>query len=224
MQRAERISHAASSFGLPRSQAWHFRYETTLKRLLDLVLASLGLLATLPLWLVIVVAIRLDSPGHSIFVQERVGLHGRRFSFYKFRSMYADAEERLAELESSNEVSGPVFKIRRDPRVTRLGLILRRTSLDELPQLLNVLKGEMSLVGPRPPLPKEVEQYRPSDALRLTVKPGLTCLWQISGRSTISFDDWMALDREYIRKMSLWLDLSVLVRTVFVVFTMRGAY
>jgi lipopolysaccharide/colanic/teichoic acid biosynthesis glycosyltransferase len=190
----------------------------------DLLLASLGLVATLPLWLAIVVAIRLDSPGRAIFVQERVGIHGRRFRFYKFRSMYSDAEDRVEELQSSNEVSGPVFKMRVDPRVTRVGNLLRRTSLDELPQLVNVLKGEMSLVGPRPPLPKEVEQYRPSDAIRLSVKPGLTCLWQISGRSMVGFDEWMELDREYIRKMSLWLDLSVLIRTVAVVFTMRGAY
>jgi lipopolysaccharide/colanic/teichoic acid biosynthesis glycosyltransferase len=190
----------------------------------DLLLASLGLLATLPLCLAIVVAIRLDSPGRAIFVQERVGIHGRRFRFYKFRSMYSDAEDRVEELQSSNEVSGPVFKMRVDPRVTRVGNLLRRTSLDELPQLVNVLKGEMSLVGPRPPLPKEVEQYRPSDAIRLSVKPGLTCLWQISGRSMVGFDEWMELDREYVRKMSLWLDLSVLIRTVAVVFTMRGAY
>jgi lipopolysaccharide/colanic/teichoic acid biosynthesis glycosyltransferase len=189
-----------------------------------MLLAGLGLLATLPLWLVIVVAIRLDSPGPAIFVQERVGIHGRRFRFYKFRSMYADAEHRIAELQSSNEVSGPVFKMRSDPRITRIGFLLRRTSLDELPQLLNVLKGEMSLVGPRPPLPKEVDQYRPNDAIRLSVKPGLTCLWQISGRSTVGFDEWMEFDREYIRRMSLQFDLTILLRTVWAVLSCRGAY
>jgi exopolysaccharide biosynthesis polyprenyl glycosylphosphotransferase len=224
VQQAERINYGDSSLGLSRSAHRLLPYESTLKRLVDLLLASLGLLATLPLWLAIVVAIRLDSPGRAIFVQERVGIHGRRFRFYKFRSMYSDAEDRVEELQSSNEVSGPVFKMRVDPRVTRVGNLLRRTSLDELPQLVNVLKGEMSLVGPRPPLPKEVEQYRPSDAIRLSVKPGLTCLWQISGRSMVGFDEWMELDREYVRKMSLWLDLSVLIRTVAVVFTMRGAY
>jgi lipopolysaccharide/colanic/teichoic acid biosynthesis glycosyltransferase len=212
------------SLGLRRSSRRLFPYETTLKRLLDLTLASLGLLATIPLWLVIVVAIRLDSPGRAIFVQERVGIHGRRFRFYKFRSMYADAENRVAELQSSNEVSGPVFKMRADPRVTRVGSLLRRTSLDELPQLLNVLKGEMSLVGPRPPLPKEVEQYRPSDAVRLSVKPGLTCLWQISGRSTVGFDEWMEFDRDYIRRMSLQVDLGILLRTVWAVMSCKGAY
>ena len=224
MQRVERINHADLSLGLRRSARRLFPYETTLKRVLDLILAILGLLATMPLWLVIVVAIRLDSPGRAIFVQERVGIHGRRFRFYKFRSMYADAENRVVELQSSNEVSGPVFKMRADPRVTRVGSLLRRTSLDELPQLLNVLKGEMSLVGPRPPLPQEVEQYRPSDAIRLSVKPGLTCLWQISGRSTVGFDEWMEFDREYIRHMSLWLDLSILFRTVGAVLNMRGAF
>jgi exopolysaccharide biosynthesis polyprenyl glycosylphosphotransferase len=209
---------------LPRAAGALFHYENTLKRVVDVVLASLGLVAALPLWLAIVIAIRLDSRGPAIFVQERVGLRGRRFNFYKFRSMYVDAESRLAELESHNEVSGPVFKMRSDPRVTRIGQILRRTSLDELPQLLNVLKGDMSLVGPRPPLPREVEKYRPSDAVRLTVKPGLTCLWQVSGRSTVGFDEWMEFDREYVRKLSFGLDVQILLRTVTAVLTMRGAY
>jgi lipopolysaccharide/colanic/teichoic acid biosynthesis glycosyltransferase len=133
-------------------------YERSLKRFLDLVLATVGLIGSLPIWLAIVIAIRVDSPGPAIFVQERVGLHGRRFRFYKFRSMYLDAEARLAEVQAHNEMDGPVFKIRKDPRVSKVGAFLRRTSLDELPQLLNVIKGDMSLVGPRPPLPREVEQ------------------------------------------------------------------
>jgi lipopolysaccharide/colanic/teichoic acid biosynthesis glycosyltransferase len=191
---------------------------------LDLILATIGLAATAPLWLAIVIAIRLDSAGPAIFVQERVGRRGKRFRFYKFRSMYIDAEQRLADLQSSNEVSGPVFKMRSDPRVTAVGRILRRTSLDELPQLINVLKGDMSLVGPRPPLPKEVEQYRPSDAIRLNVKPGLTCLWQISGRSTVSFDRWMELDRDYISRVSLRTDVAILLRTVWAVVSCTGAY
>jgi len=213
-----------SLVGLPRAARSTFPYDTTLKRLLDVVLAAIGLVATLPLWLAIVIAVRLDSPGPAVFIQERVGLNGRLFRFYKFRSMFTDAEHRLAELESSNEVSGPVFKMRADPRVTRIGTLLRRTSLDELPQLLNVLKGDMSLVGPRPPLPREVEKYTPTDAVRLSVKPGLTCLWQISGRSTVSFDEWMALDRDYVHNMSFWLDLTILARTVRAVLSMRGAY
>jgi exopolysaccharide biosynthesis polyprenyl glycosylphosphotransferase len=199
-------------------------YEEALKRLLDIVLATLGMVATLPLWLGIVLAIRLDSPGPAIFMQERVGLHGRRFRFYKFRSMYVDAEQRLAEVQAHNEIDGPVFKMRNDPRISRVGALLRRTSLDELPQLINVLMGDMSLVGPRPPLPREVEQYRPGDLVRLTVKPGLTCLWQVSGRSQVGFDQWMEYDREYVRNMSLWLDLQILLRTVWVVISCRGAY
>lgn len=221
--RAERINQADSDFAT-RSARRLFAYETTFKRLLDVACASLGLIASLPLWLAIVIAIRLDSPGPAIFVQERVGLRGRHFRFYKFRSMHVDAEQLLNDLLSHNEVSGPVFKIRRDPRVTRVGAWLRRTSLDELPQLLNVLKGEMSLVGPRPPLPREVDQYRPSDAVRLHVKPGLTCLWQVNGRSAVGFDEWMELDREYVRKISLGLDLRILVRTVAAVVSMHGAY
>ncbi|TMC54312.1 MAG: sugar transferase [Chloroflexi bacterium] len=224
MQRAEQINHRDASLGLPQSVDRLFRYETTLKRLLDLVLAGLGLLGTLPLWLVIVIAIKLDSSGPAIFVQDRVGIHGRRFRFYKFRSMYADAEHRIEELRSSNEVSGPVFKMRSDPRVTRVGLLLRRTSLDELPQLINVLKGEMSLVGPRPPLPKEVAQYSASDMVRLSVKPGLTCLWQVSGRSNVSFEQWMDFDREYVHNLSFGLDVMILFRTVGTVLSMRGAY
>ena len=199
-------------------------YESSLKRLLDVVLAGLGLIAIFPIWLAIVIAIRLDSPGPAIFVQKRVGQHGRPFRFYKFRSMYLDAEQRLADVLTQNEIDGPVFKIRKDPRVTGVGSFLRRTSLDELPQLINVLRGEMSMVGPRPPLPREVEQYRPADLVRLQVKPGLTCLWQIKGRSNVGFDRWMELDREYVRSMSFGLDLRILVRTVAAVLTMRGAY
>ena len=201
-----------------------FVYETVVKRLLDIAFASFGLVASLPIWLIVIAAIKLDSPGPAIFVQTRVGRHGHRFRFYKFRSMYIDAERRLAELQAHNEVDGPVFKIRKDPRMTKVGAWLRRTSLDELPQLVNVLKGDMSMVGPRPPLPREVEQYRPSDLVRLSVKPGLTCLWQIRGRSALSFDTWMEFDREYVRNLSLWLDVSILVRTVWAVLSCRGAY
>ena len=226
MQRAgvEPFAHAESHFTLRQSEWRWLAYEEALKRLLDVVLATLGLVATLPLWLGVVIAIRLDSPGPAIFIQERVGFKGRRFRFYKFRSMYVDAEQRLAEVQAHNEIDGPVFKMRNDPRVSRTGGFLRRTSLDELPQLINVLKGDMSLVGPRPPLPREVEQYRPGDMVRLSVKPGLTCLWQIRGRSHVGFDQWMEFDREYVRNLSLGLDLQILLRTVWVVITCRGAY
>jgi exopolysaccharide biosynthesis polyprenyl glycosylphosphotransferase len=211
------------AFEVRARPSW-FRYETAVKRALDLVMATLGLIATAPIWLAIVIAIKLDSPGPAIFVQDRVGHHGRRFRFYKFRSMHVDAERRLAELRAQNEVDGPVFKMRKDPRISKVGAFLRRTSLDELPQLLNVLKGDMSMVGPRPPLPREVEKYRPSDIVRLSVKPGLTCLWQIRGRSTVGFDTWMEYDREYVSNLSLALDLSILVRTVWAVLSCRGAY
>jgi exopolysaccharide biosynthesis polyprenyl glycosylphosphotransferase len=222
--RADPIKRADTNLDIAWRGRSGFAYETSLKRLLDLLLASLGLVASAPIWLAILIAIRLDSPGRGIFVQERVGLHGRRFRFYKFRSMHIDAEHRLAEVQARNEVTGPVFKMRRDPRVTRVGAFLRRSSLDELPQLINVLKGDMSLVGPRPPLPREVEHYQPKDMVRLSVKPGLTCLWQIRGRSNVSFEQWMEYDREYVRKMSLWLDLTILMRTVLAVLSMRGAY
>ncbi len=211
---------------LPQVRRWRGRpvYETFLKRCLDVAIAGFGLVASFPIWLAIVIAIRIDSPGPAIFVQERVGLHGRRFRFYKFRSMHRDAETRLRDIQKHNEVDGPVFKMRRDPRVTRVGAFLRRTSLDELPQLINVLKGDMSMVGPRPPLPREVAQYRPSDMIRLSVKPGLTCLWQVRGRSTVDFDTWMAYDREYVTGLSAWMDLTILVRTVWAVLSCRGAF
>jgi lipopolysaccharide/colanic/teichoic acid biosynthesis glycosyltransferase len=218
------IDHAYSSFEFGFSARSGFSYEATFKRVLDVVLASVGLVATLPIWIAIVVAIKLDSPGPAFFIQERVGRHGRRFRFYKFRSMYIDAEQKLADLRHRNEVDGPVFKMRKDPRISRVGLILRRSSLDELPQLIQVLKGEMSLVGPRPALPAEVEQYRPQDMMRLSVRPGLTCLWQVRGRSTLGFDTWMEYDREYVRDLSLWTDMRILVQTVTAVISCRGAY
>jgi lipopolysaccharide/colanic/teichoic acid biosynthesis glycosyltransferase len=188
------------------------------------LLAGLVLIASLPIWLVVIIAIKIDSSGPAIFVQERVGRHGRPFRFYKFRSMMVDAEQRLADLQQHNEISGPVFKIRRDPRISRVGRILRRTSLDELPQLINVIKGEMSMVGPRPPLPREVAQYSPDDMVRLSVKPGLTCLWQVRGRSTLGFETWMEYDREYVRNLSLGLDLRILAQTLGAVISCRGAY
>lgn len=207
---------------LPR-RPW-YSYQTTLKRLIDVVLAILVLVATLPIWLVIAVAIKLDSHGPSMFVQERVGLRGRSFRFYKFRSMTNGAEKRKVELNHLNELDGPVFKVRADPRVTRVGRLLRRSSLDELPQLINVLRGEMSMVGPRPATPDEVAQYRPNDLIRLAVKPGLTCWWQVRGRSTLDFDTWMDFDREYAYGLSFWVDMQILVRTVGAVIGGRGAY
>jgi len=158
-----------------------------------------------------------------LFGQERIGMNKRRFRLLKFRSMVVDAEERKKDLEHLNEMDGPTFKIRKDPRVTRIGAILRKLSIDELPQLINVFKGEMSLVGPRPPLLSEVDHYDWSDRRRLSIKPGITCLWQVSGRNQLTFDEWMVLDRRYIDTWSVWLDLKILLKTIPVVLGGKGA-
>jgi lipopolysaccharide/colanic/teichoic acid biosynthesis glycosyltransferase len=170
------------------------------------------------------IAIRLDSPGPVFFRQRRVGMNGREFTLLKFRSMYQDAQARLDALRARNEVSGPVFKMKDDPRVTRVGRFIRRTSIDELPQFWNVLRGEMSVVGPRPPIPSEVQQYERRHLRRLSVKPGITCTWQVSGRSSIGFDRWMELDLSYIDNWSLWHDVKILARTIPAVLTGRGAH
>jgi lipopolysaccharide/colanic/teichoic acid biosynthesis glycosyltransferase len=221
-QTAEFADSGDLQLGFPVHPWWS--YTSTLKRALDVGLAAFFLVFSLPLWLAIAIAIKLDSPGPVFFVQERVGLRGRRFRFYKFRSMRVGADRARADVEHLNEVSGPVFKVRRDPRITRTGRLLRRTSLDELPQLMNVIRGEMSLVGPRPPLPEEVAQYRASDMVRLGVKPGLTCWWQVRGRSNCDFDTWMAYDREYVYGLSLWVDTVILLKTAWAVLSCRGAY
>jgi len=167
--------------------------------------------------------VKLESPGPALFRQVRIGLNGRRFKLYKFRSMRDGAEAELDRLLPHNEADGPVFKMRADPRVTRVGAFLRRTSLDELPQLWNVLVGEMSIVGPRPPLPHEVKRYERWQRRRLSVKPGLTCTWQVSGRSDMTFDRWMELDLEYIDRWSLRNDLRIMLRTIPAVLLGRGA-
>ena len=170
------------------------------------------------------VAVRLTSRGPAFFVQDRCGLKGRVFRFYKFRTMVVDAEQRKSELNNLNEMKGPIFKIKRDPRITALGRVLRKLSLDELPQLWNVLRGDMSLVGPRPPTHDEVERYTALHAQRLSVTPGITGLWQVSGRNSLpNFDDWIELDLKYARSWSMWLDLRILAKTVVVVLLTRGA-
>lgn len=194
------------------------------RRLFDLFFGSLILLLVAPVVPLLVAMVRLDSPGPVLYRQARVGQGGRRFMFYKFRSMYAGSDRRLEELTARNEQSGPVFKMRDDPRITPVGRFLRRSSLDEIPQILNVLKGDMSIVGPRPALPAEVAKYEPWQRRRLDARPGLTCLWQISGRSHIGFDEWMRLDLEYLRTRSLWTDAVILAKTVPAVMARRGAY
>lgn len=199
-------------------------YQRFGKRLLDLLVCSAALILLLPLFLVIAIAIKLDTPGPILYRSCRVGRGGRTFKFYKLRSMIEGAEHHRSLIAHLNEVSGPVFKIARDPRITRVGKFLRRTSLDELPQLINVLIGDMTMVGPRPPIPEEVKQYEPWQLRRLSVRPGITCLWQISGRSRLSFDEWMRLDMEYIDRRSFGLDVKILFRTIPAVVSGQGAY
>jgi len=194
------------------------------KRVLDLVGSALGLVLAAPLLLALGLAVKLTSRGPVLFVQQRCGLAGRTFRFYKFRTMVEDADHRKSDLEHLNEMRGPIFKIRRDPRVTALGRVLRKLSLDELPQLWNVLRGDMSLVGPLPPTPDEVERYTARQVQRLSVMPGITGLWQVSGRNDIpDFERWIDLDLEYAQTWSLWLDLRILLKTAVVVALVRGA-
>jgi exopolysaccharide biosynthesis polyprenyl glycosylphosphotransferase len=199
------------------------RTRLFVKQAVDLIGATVALVLTAPLMLVTAVAIKLESPGPIMFGQTRCGLNGRLFRMYKFRTMVNGAEKRRHDLADLNEMSGPVFKIKNDPRVTRVGRFLRKTSIDELPQLINILSGEMSLVGPRPPLPSEVARYQPWQHRRLSVKPGITCLWQVNGRNRIDFEKWMKLDLEYIDHWSLWQDVKILARTVPAVLRTNGA-
>ncbi len=194
------------------------------KRIFDLVLTGLGVIVSAPIWLLVALAIKLDSPGPVLFRQARAGRDNKPFVVFKFRSMRQDAEAELAKLQAHNEAAGPMFKIRADPRVTRVGRIIRQTSLDELPQLINILRGEMSLVGPRPALLTEVAQYQDWHRKRLDVQPGLTGLWQVSGRSDLSFDEMVMLDIYYAENWSLGMDLRILLRTVPQIIFGDGAY
>ncbi len=205
---------------------WVIRNKITgnLKRALDLVVASIALVFAAPVMLITAILIKLDSPGPVLFYQPRVGKWGKEFYCYKFRSMYIDAEERIKELRAQNEADGPIFKIKRDPRITRVGRIIRKLSIDELPQIFNVLKGEMSLVGPRPPLPREVAEYTYEQVGRLNAIPGITGLQQVSGRSDLDFKRWVELDLQYIEEQSLLKDIEILLRTIPAVIFGKGAY
>ena len=195
------------------------------KRVFDFVLSLLGIIILSPLFVLIAFIIKVeDRKGPVFFKQIRVGKGGKTFYIYKFRSMITNAEELKVFLSNQNEATGPVFKIKHDPRVTRVGRFIRKTSIDELPQLLNVLKGEMSLVGPRPPLPDEVEKYTSYERQRLSVTPGLTCYWQVSGRSNISFERWIELDLKYIEDRNFFIDMKLIFITIFVLFGSKDAY
>ena len=217
---AERFLHDYSNLLFPREQVSY----AFLKRAFDVTVCGLALLFFAPIMLVVALAIRLTTKGPIVFKQVRVGRGGRFFWCYKFRSMCVDAEEKKKLLLHLNEASGPVFKIKRDPRITRIGSLIRKTSLDELPQLINILKGDMSIVGPRPPIPSEVEKYTSYERGRLAVQPGLTCLWQIGGRSNVSFERWMELDIQYIETMTFRNDIRIVLCTVPAVLKGSGSY
>lgn len=185
------------------------------KRVIDIIGSIIGLVLFSPLFLIIAIAIKVEDPkGKVFFAQERCGKYPTKFKMYKFRSMVHNAEELLEQLKEQNEMSGPVFKIKEDPRITKVGKFIRKTSIDELPQLFNVLKGDMSFVGPRPALPSEVQQYNQYQMKRLLVKPGITCYWQVSGRNNIGFDEWVDLDLKYIKERSIWLDIKLIFMTI----------
>ena len=197
----------------------------TFKRVMDILLAVVAFIIGSPIFLITALLVKVTSPGPIIFSQVRVGKYGRHFKFYKFRSMYIDAEARKAELLKLNESGdGVIFKMKRDPRITPVGRFIRKFSIDELPQLFNVLLGDMSLVGPRPPLPSEVRTYSLEERKRLNITPGITCLWQVSGRSELPFSKQIALDKEYIASRSAWKDFLILLRTVPAILTGKGAW
>ncbi|WP_300351659.1 sugar transferase [Clostridium sp.] len=194
------------------------------KRTIDLVASIFGLIVLSPLILIITILIKVEDPkGKVFFSQKRVGQNGKEFYMYKFRSMVSNAEELKEKLMAQNEMSGPMFKMKHDPRITKIGRFIRKTSIDELPQLINVLKGEMSLVGPRPSLPKEVAQFEPWMMERLEVKPGLTCYWQVMGRNDIGFQEWMKLDLKYVEERNTLVDIKLIIKTFFVLFGDKSA-
>lgn len=207
--------------------AWNVVVGATrfVKRVFDIAVAFIALVCLSPLLVTVAALIKLDSPGPLLFNQQRVGRHGETFRMWKFRSMFVDAEARKQQLMARNEMQGGVtFKMKNDPRITRVGRVIRKLSIDELPQLWNVLVGDMSIVGPRPPVPSEVAEYSIDERRRLDVAPGITCIWQVSGRSDIPFDEQVRLDVQYIESQSIWLDFLILLKTVPAVLLGKGAY
>ncbi|KRL87464.1 sugar transferase [Ligilactobacillus apodemi] len=204
---------------LSKKKYYHF-----IKRVFDFCASLLGIIILSPLFLVIALLIKLEDRGPVFYKQKRVGKDQREFNMFKFRSMHVDADKRLAELKKQNEVEGPMFKMKNDPRVTRIGHFIRKTSIDELPQLFNVLRGEMSLVGPRPPLPSEVKEYTDYDMQRLLVVPGCSGLWQATVRNSVGFHEMVQLDLEYIQKSSIWFDIKILFMTIKILFKPNSAY
>ena len=202
----------------------NLRVYEIFKRIIDIIGAGLGLILLSPIIAIVACAVKVTSKGPIFFSQKRVGKNGELFEMYQFRSMVVNAEELKENLEDQNEMSGPMFKIKDDPRVTKVGKFIRKTSIDELPQLWNILKGDMSLVGPRPSSPKEVEQFDNWMFKRLSVRPGLTCYWQVSGRNNIDFEDWMKLDVKYVEERNIWIDIKLIFKTIFVLFGDKNAH
>lgn len=209
MERAELNTHANGR---------HTTLYCITKRMIDIIFSIIGIICLSPIFIIVSILIKKESPGPIIFSQDRIGKDNCHFKMYKFRSMVQNAEELKEKLKEENEMSGPMFKMKNDPRVTKVGKFIRKTSIDELPQLFNVLKGDMSLVGPRPSLPKEVKEFKPWMMERLEVKPGLTCYWQVSGRNNIDFEDWMKLDIKYVRERNTLTDIKLIFKTVVVLF------
>lgn len=201
----------------------HKPFYELVKRVMDIICSFVAIVVLSPVFLITAIAVKTDG-GKVFYSQTRVGKNNKHFRMYKFRSMCENAEKLQKELLKYNEVDGPAFKMKSDPRITKVGKFIRKYSIDELPQLLNILKGDMSIVGPRPPLVNEVEKYTPYQKQRLLIKPGLTCFWQAYGRSALSFDDWMDMDMKYIKKRNIWLDIKLIIRTVYAVIFKRGAY
>ena len=210
--------------GVENESTRGFSFYEVIKRVIDVVCSFVGVLVLSPLFIIIAIIIKTTSKGPVFFSQKRVGKNGKEFDMYKFRSMVVNAEELKEKLAAQNEMSGPMFKMKDDPRVTKVGKFIRKTSIDELPQLWNVLKGDMSLVGPRPSLPREVAEFEEWMYRRLEVKPGLTCYWQVSGRNNIDFEDWMKLDIKYVDERSTWIDIKLIFKTVGVLFGDKNAH